>query len=124
VFALEKTADAERVRLNQRQTAAMTKKQRRQSTRGRSHRAWVYPEDEELEADSFWRQRNGEAVYYSRGQRSGQRQDERYNGCAAAAAAGGGLGEPVTASEVRAPHGCEPMHKLHKPVVALKEALS
>lgn len=103
----------------------MTKKQRLQRLKGRSHRAWVYPEDEELEADVFWRQRNAEAVYYSRCvQRSGQRHDERYTGCAAAAAAGGGLGEPVTASEVRAPHGCEPMHRLHKPVVALKEVLS
>jgi hypothetical protein len=34
----------------------------------------------------------------------------------------GGLGESVEPSMVRAPQGCEPLVRLHKPVVALVEA--
>ena len=141
VVELGRIADAKRERLEQPQTAPnetsdnqnvaeLTKKQRVQRKRRRNHRAWLYPEDEDLEADKFWRQTNGAAVYFSRQGRAYQseRRDRRHkdegapiNGCAAAAAARGGMGKPVAASDLRAPHGCEPLSRLRNPVVALTE---
>lgn len=140
---LGKIADAKRERLDQSQAvpnetgdnqnvASLTKKQRVQRKRSRSHRAWLYPEDEDLAADKFWRQTNGAAVYFSRQERAyqpkrrGQRHEDEgapTNGCPAAAAARGGLGKPVTTSDLPAPRGCEPLYRLHNPVVALTETI-
>ena len=162
MIGLGSTADTERRQLEQASTAegrerrrpggdssgsgvGLTKKQRIERTRKRQKRAWLYPEDEALEADMFWRQRGGQAVYYSRRRseprgrgRQWQRQQQQQHGrgdrgsarapdlasgqCAAAIAVGGGLGESVEPSVVRAPQGCEPLVRLHKPVVALVEA--
>ena len=142
MFELGKIADTERERLEQpaaasnesdgnQKVAAMTKKQRVYRKRRRSHRAWLYPEDEGLHTDIFWRQTNGEAVYFSRSRRERvcrPRRNQRYDdesehtsSCAAAAAVRGGMGEILAASDLRAPHGCEPIHRLRIPVVALKE---
>ena len=107
----------------------LTKKQRMQRRRRRSRRTWLYPENEEIEADLFWRKRNCVGVYYSRRDRRRNQKDESCKGVPghgtdymAAAAAKGGLGQPVVASGLRAPHGCKPMSGLRHPVVALKEA--
>ena len=82
-----------------------------------------------MEADFYWRQRNCVGVYFSRCQRRSRRQGERCKratkygqDCVAAAAAKGGLGEPLVVSEVRAPNGCNPIDRGRYPVVALKDA--
>ena len=109
----------------------LTKKQRVQRRRRRSREEWLYLENEEIEADHFWRKRNCVGLYYSRRDRRRNQTDESYKrvtrhgtNCMAAAAAKGGLGEPVVASDLRAPHGCKPIGRLQYPVVALKEAPS
>ena len=96
---------------------------------GADHGWLKHLENEEIEADLFWRKRNCVGVYYSRRGRHRSRRNESCEAVPghgadymASTAAKGGLGEPVVASDLRAPHGCKPIGRLRYPVVALKEA--